>query len=84
MITNNFQITEKVAGFGPFKSKIKALMANRKALYLLRRNRYRAMKNSLVAGFGGVVAFAQVTLTVLIMDNRITTDTKFGGLVAWW
>ena len=84
MIPSDFQIIEKVASFGPFKSKIKPLMANRKALKLLRRNRSRAGENNLVAGFGGVVAFVQITLTDIVIDWGIAGGVGFGGLVAWW
>ena len=67
MIPSDFQIIEKVAGFGPFKSKIKPLTAKGKALDLLRRNGSRADENSLVAGFGGLVAIAQITLTDIVI-----------------
>ena len=84
MIASDFQITEKVASFGPFKSKIKPLMAKGEAMNLLRRNRFIADKNSLVAGFCGVVAFAQITLTDIVITWGIAVGVGFWGLVAWW
>ena len=84
MIPSDFQIIEKVASFGPFKSKIKALTAKGKALDPLQHKGYRASKNNLVAGFGGVVAFAQVTLTDIVITWGIAGGTGFWGLVAWW
>ena len=82
MIPSDFQIIEKVAGFSPFKSKIKPLTAKGKALDLLRRNRSRADENNLVAGFGGVVAVVQVTLTDIVITWGIAGGVGFKTLVA--
>ena len=77
MVSSDFQIIEKVASFGPFKSKIKSLTAKGKVLDLLRRNRSRAGENSLVAGFGGLVACGQVTLTDIVMTWGIAGGAGF-------
>ena len=77
MIAIDFQIIKKVASFGPFKSKIKPLTAKRKALKLLQRSSFRAYKKDLVAGFGGLVALAQVTLTDNVITCGIAGDTWF-------
>ena len=77
MIASDFQIIEKVASFGPFKSKIKPLTAKRKALKLLQRSSFRAYKKDLVAGFGGLVALAQVTLTDIVITCGIAGGTGF-------